>query len=75
MGRKNYAAEEASISAYLELTKVEQFVENNWITHSPQHIAGLLSRRKDMGIPWITARWVESIKRRIDNRKRAAEKE
>lgn len=62
--------EEKAIRRELYQCGAERVVEDLWPTHSPERIAGLLHARYPHAMNFITARWVESIKRRIDNRKR-----
>lgn len=50
--------------------EVEAFVEEHWSKLSPQVIAALLYARYPRALPWITPRWIESIHRRLTNRKR-----
>ena len=72
-GRVTYAAEEALIQEMLKAAKVEEEVEFMWTQKTPEQIAQTIRHRYAHGVhgfKWITARWVEGIKRRIDNRKR-----
>lgn len=69
-GIRSMREEEAVIMQRLTDQQVEAMVERYWKDCAPQHIAGLIRSRYPQSMMFITARWVESIKRRIDNRKR-----
>lgn len=66
-GLRYYASEEAAIMSMLREAEVEETIERLWEHQSPAQIASHIRSRV---FHWITARWVEAIKRRIDNRKR-----
>lgn len=70
-GIRSMQNEEAVIMQRLTDQQVEAMVERYWKDCTPPpHIAGLIRSRYPQSMMFITARWVESIKRRIDNRKR-----
>lgn len=69
-GIRSMQAEEVAIRRRLKECEVEAFVEEHWSKLSPQVIAALLYARYPRSLPHITARWVESIHRRLTNRKR-----
>lgn len=69
-GRRSMQAEEIDIRRRLNECEVEAFVEEHWSKFSPQVIAALLYARYPRSLPHITARWVESIHRRLTTRKR-----
>lgn len=69
-GRRSMQAEEVAIRRRLNECEVEAFVEEHWSKLSPQVIAALLYARYPRALPWITPRWIESIHRRLTNRKR-----
>ena len=65
----SYAEAEAEVNAMLETIKAEEIVDRMWFDRSPRQIAQHI-RAIHRGIPQVTARWVESIKRRIDRKAR-----
>ncbi len=70
-GRRTYEDEEKLIQSILDAAQIEREVEVFWGQRSPEQIAEHIRSRRGMHrVKWITARWVEGIKRRIDNRRR-----
>ena len=67
----SYAHEDGDIMSMLEAANVEREVAAMWSQKSPEQIAADIRTKRGINrLDWITAEWVESIKRRIDNRKR-----
>lgn len=60
------AREESDIMLHLDYIGAERIVRELWPHYHPGQIAGIIHNKNcHLG---ITARWVESIKRRIDKR-------
>lgn len=68
---ETYALEEKGIQDALAAANVDKIVETMWPHHSPQQIAGFIRVQAKRRFPWITPRWVEGVKRRIDTKRRA----
>ena len=71
-GIPSLTEEERIMAAYLEGTGIESGIANRWPHQTPTEIAAAINLARP-GMK-MTARWVESIKRRIDRRQQEAQK-
>lgn len=69
-GIRSMREQEWFIDQQLRQLDVEKVVETHWHSQGPEQIAANLRVLYPQTLLFMTAKWVESIKRRIDNRKR-----